>query len=248
MEKEDSIGPTLAELNKRSVTAVLLVIGAAVGWACVLGLTHLVERQDARLEAQAAARGQYELHAGHSAAALEDFQTALLYERENANDSLGLAEALLGMGKIEEARNSLQRLREHEPENGQVNLELARIAVHQNNTDAAEQYYHSAIYATWPDSLASVRQQARLELVGYLLSRQRKPQAQAELMSLDANAGDNTALRLQVADLLMLAGDPGHALALYRQLLHQNRHNDAAHLGVERAQAALASKNAGEEN
>jgi thioredoxin-like negative regulator of GroEL len=248
MEKEDSIGPTFAELNKRSITAVLLILGAAAGWACVLGLTHLITRQDARLEAQAAARGQHALHAGRAAEAMEDFRTALLYDRENASDALGLAEALLGLGKIEEARNSLQRLREHEPENGQVNLALARIAVQQNDSDAAEQYYHSAIYATWPESLASVRQQARLELVGYLLSQQKRPQAQAELMSLAANAGDNTALRLQVADLLMLARDPGHALALYRQVLRQNRHNDAAHLGVERAQTALASENAGEEN
>ena len=239
---------SLTELNKRAATAVLLVLGAAAGWALVAGATHLIAHQDARLEQQAAARGQAALQAGHAAEAMEDFQTALLYDRDNAGDALGLAEALLGLGKIEEAHNYLLRLREHQPENGQVNLALARIATRENDVDAAEQYYHNAIYATWPDALAMVRQQARLELVGYLLSQKRLPQAQAELMALASNAGDNAALRLQIADLLMLAADPGHALGLYRQVLRQTRKSDAARLGMERATAALAQENTGEGN
>ena len=59
---------------------------------------------------------------------MSELRTALLYSRDNYSYQLNLAEALLGEGRRDEASAYLVNLWEREPENGQVNLELAYIA------------------------------------------------------------------------------------------------------------------------
>jgi hypothetical protein len=73
----------------------------------------------------------------------------------------------------------LVNLWEREPENGLVNLELARIAVQRADTERALRYYHNAIYAIWPGDQEVQRRDARLEPIEYLLRINVKTQAQA---------------------------------------------------------------------
>jgi hypothetical protein len=54
------------------------------------------------------------------------------------------------MTASEKAYAYLINLWEREPENGLVNLELARIAAQKGDTEQALRYYHNAIYAVWP--------------------------------------------------------------------------------------------------
>ena len=81
----------------------------------------------------------------------------------------------------------LINLWEREPENGHVNLELARIAAQKGETEQALRYYNNAIYATWPGDQEVERRDTRLELIEFLLSINAKAQAQSELIALAAN-------------------------------------------------------------
>ena len=66
---------------------------------------------------------------------------------------LNLAEALIGLKRTGEASTYLVNLWDRQPEDGLVNLELARIAVQKGQTEQALRYYHNAIYAAWPEAI-----------------------------------------------------------------------------------------------
>lgn len=65
-------------------------------------------------------------------------------------------------------------------------------------------------------------------------------QAQAELIALSANLGDDPAERAHVGDLFLQAQDSEHALAEYRMSLRGDPHNQAALAGAGRAAFELA--------
>src|SRR5438046_5743165 len=73
-------------------------------------------------------RGSTALRSGQPEKAIADFRTALVYYRENDACELSLAKALLAAKHVEEARAHLLRLWERNPESGEVNLELGRLA------------------------------------------------------------------------------------------------------------------------
>jgi tetratricopeptide (TPR) repeat protein len=173
-----------------------------------------------------------DLGAGHDDSAVTDFRTALLYARDNYDYQLNLAEALLGLGRTNEAYSYLVNLWERQPENGRVNLDLARIAAQRGQTEQAQRYYHNAIYAVWPGDQERKRRETRLELIEYLLNINARAQAQAELIALEENLGEDPAQQKRVADLFLRAQDYEHALAAYRLSLRTNRHDEAAAAGA----------------
>lgn len=187
MHSEEDRALSRAELQQRSITLALLLAGTVILFLLVTALTRLVHRHEQSIAAQAALRGNRELVAGHDAQALEGFQTALLYARDDARFSLGQAEALLGLGRADEAEAYLLHLREQHPEDGGINLALARIAARKNHFDDAEKYYHCAIYAVWQNERGDERRAVRRELIDYLQRSGRLPQAQAESMALSAD-------------------------------------------------------------
>lgn len=149
-------------------------------------------------------RGEADLHAGRAEAALADFHTALSYSHDNEQYQLRLAQALMAAGNSRvtraEARTYLLNLLEHEPGNGTVNLELARLAAHDRAVPDALRFYHGAIYGEWNDDPVVRRRAARLELVEFLLDAGRKNSARAELIAMAAicrpmrNCGPRSAL------------------------------------------------------
>ena len=86
-----------------------------------------------------------------------------------------------------EARAYLATLAERAPQDGDVNLELARLAARDRDSDDAILHYHRAIYGLWSADPDSNRRRARLELVDYLLQQGQRMNAQAELIALAAN-------------------------------------------------------------
>ena len=124
---------------------------------------------------------------------------------------------------------------DREPENGLVNLELARIAAQKGETEQALRYYHNAIYAIWPGDQEVERREIRLELIEFLLGINAKAQAQSELIALAANLDDDPSQHVRVGDLFLQAQDYEHALAEYRLSLKADRHNAAALAGAGRA-------------
>src|ERR1700722_3308651 len=218
-------------LRREPLILALLSALAVLFFLGVSGLSRIYHVQRAALGNRWVNRGEADLKAHRYELAVNEFRTALLYSRDNYTYQLDLAEALIGLKKTNEAYAYLVNLWEREPENGLVNLELARIAVQRGNTERALRYYHNAIYAIWPGDQELPRRNARLELIQYLLSINAKMQAQAELIALAENLGDDPATHAGVGDLFMQAQDYEHALNEYRQSLKLNRHNPAAMAG-----------------
>ncbi len=223
-------------LAREAVLLALLAVVAVVCFGAVTELSNLYRGQQESLGNRWFSRGVKDLEAQRFEAAVVEFRAALVYSRDDFSYQLNLAQALLGTKQPGEAYAYLINLWDREPENGLVNLELARIAAQRRQTDQALRYYHNAIYATWPDNPSGdaevERRNARLELIRFLLSINAKAQAQAELIALAANSGDDPSLQEQLGDLFARAQDYEHALAAYRESLKSDRHNASALAGA----------------
>lgn len=213
------------------IFAVLTVLAIAF-FLIVTGLSRLYKSQRESLGNRWFARGVAELNMKNYVAAVSDFRGALLYSRDNYSYQLNLAEALIGEGHTGEASAYLLNLWDREPDNGQVNLELARIAAHQGKTKEAIRYYHDAVYAAWPSDQDENRHQARLELIQLLLRTQAYTDAQSELIALSENVGDEPGREASIGELFLQAQDPEHALGAFRITLKTDRHNLAALAGA----------------
>lgn len=242
MHNEEDIAPLRTDLKQRSVILFLLLAGAVFLFLFVIALTRFVHRHEQSIADKAAREGSASLAAGHYDQALEQFQTALLYARDNENDSLGRAEALLGLGRVDEAETYLLHLREKQPENGAINLALARIAVQKDHPEDAENYYHCAINAAWQNDRADEQRAVRRELIDDLLRTGAMAQAQAELMALAASTGNTAPAQLSLGSLFLRAGDAAQAAIAYRAALHADPHNEAAHAGLARARQLLETQ------
>ncbi len=218
--------------TREPVILALLSALAIVGFLAVGGLSRMFHAQQEALANRWFTRGTGDLKDGHFDLAVGDFRAALRYSRDNYDYQLNLAQSLIGLKKTDEAYAYLINLWEREPENGLVNLELARIAAQKGQTEPALRYYHNAIYATWPGDQEVQRQNARLELIEYLLGIDAKAHAQSELIALAANLGDDPLLHQRVGDLFLQAQDYEHALAEYRLTLKSDHHNSPALAGA----------------
>jgi tetratricopeptide (TPR) repeat protein len=200
-------------------TLALLGIFAST---CVLAvLTYLIFKSYSQHQQDAAARwkrrGEEALLKHNANAAVFDLRTALGYAREDRATELELASALAMAGRLQEAAAYFNTLWDKEPGNGNINLQLARLAARQQQTGSAIEHYHAAIYGVWEGDGAIRRRQVRLELVRYLISQGRFGEARDELL---IAAGNDTSTRslLEVAGLLAQAHAPNDALHLYREL------------------------------
>lgn len=210
------------------MTLALLTGLAIVGFVAVSGLSRLYTAQQESLAARWAARGAADLQAQEYAAAVTDFRAALLHARDSDAYELSLAQALLGVKRTDEAYAYLLNLWDREPENGLVNLELARIAAQRGDPVRALRFYHNAIYAIWTGDQEAASRNARLELIDYLLRTRATAQAQAQLIALAANLGERSPEQEQVGELFLRAQDPQHALEAFKLALRQNPQNEAA--------------------
>jgi tetratricopeptide (TPR) repeat protein len=219
-------------LSREPLILALLCALAVVSFLAVGGLSRIYHAQRESLGNRWFMRGAADLKQRHFELAVNEFRTALLYSRNSYAYQLDLAEALIGLKRTNEAYAYLINLWGREPENGLVNLELARIAVQRGETDQALRYYHNAIYAIWPGDQEAEGRNARLELIEYLLAIKAMTPAQGELIALAANLDDDPAMQARVGDLFLQAHDYEHALAEYRLSLKVDQHNSAAWAGA----------------
>lgn len=232
--KDASLG-LQSYLKHEPVLLAVLSLIAVLFFLAVTGLSRLYHAQQESLGARWFGRGVEDLNNRRYGPAILEFHTALRYSPDNYDYQLNLAEALIGLNRTSEADSYLVNLWEEEPENGLVNLELARIAARKGETEKAQRYYHNAIYATWPGDREAQRGEARIELIEYLLKINATQQAQAELIGLEANLGNDPIQQARVGDLFMRAHDNEHALAAYHASLRVDRHNQSALAGAGRA-------------
>jgi predicted Zn-dependent protease len=214
-------------LRQQPVMLASLSVLLVIFFLFVTGLSQAYHAQRQALGTRWFNRGVADLNAQNFAAAVTEFRTALLYSRDDYQYQLNLAEALIGMKHTGEASAYLLNLWEREPEDGLVNLELARIAAQQKQTKEGVRYYHDAVYAAWSSDQEWKRRDARFELIELLLQIGDKAQAQAELIALSENVGDDPTQQERIGDLFLRAQDYDHALAAYRVSLRSDRHNEA---------------------
>ena len=170
-------------------------------------------------------RGRTALEAQQPDLAINDFRSALLYAppASERQMEIALASALASAGRIQEATAYFNTLRETEPGNGEINLQLARLAARAGNEALAKEDYHAAIYGNWEGDGYIKRRETRLELVRYLISRGSFDQARSELLVASGNApSSDLEVQLKIAGLLVEAHFAADALELYRQLLAQH--------------------------
>src|SRR5207244_11171271 len=156
---------------------------------------------------------------------IEDFRSALAFDRDNPLYQFRLAQALEAEGRFDEAESYLINLWEHQPQNGMVNVQLARLAAHRQSTNRALRYYHNAIYGIWDSNPDENRRAARFELIEFLLKQKARTQVQSELIAMEAGLPSDPQLHLKVAELFLESDDYANALAQSRQALQLDRKN-----------------------
>ena len=227
----------LNKLVPRSAIVVLLLLtaGAVLAFAAVSHLvTRFVGNQQARGR-RLYTQGMADLNAGNSGLAIEEFRAALICDRGNSQYQLTLGRALRDTGRLDEAESYLESLWERTPEDGTINMALARVSVRRGSVDGALRYYHNAIYGVWSSDADANRRRARLELIEFLLEKDALEQARSELLALAAALPNDPALHLRAADLMAQARDYGDALTEYDRVLRLDRGNAAALSGAGQA-------------
>jgi tetratricopeptide (TPR) repeat protein len=201
---------TLALLSVFAVTCVLAV------------LTWLIFGSYSQHQSDAAARwkrrGEQALQNHNAKAAVYDLRTALGYrQQDDPATEVELADALAEAGRLQEATSYFNTLWEKEPGNGNINLQLARLAARQGQRSVALERYQAAIYGVWEGDGAVRRRQVRLELVRYLIQQNRFGDARDELL-IAAGNDTSTPTLMEVAGLLAEAHAPADALRFYREV------------------------------
>lgn len=222
----------LRKLHREAAILIGLAGLAAALWVGVTALSELYAAQQDALANRWAGRGSTDLKSGKYKQAVDDFHSALRYSHDDYDQQLGLAEALLGTKRTDEAAVYLETLWEQQPENGLVNRELARIAAGKGDVRQALRYYHNAIYASWRGNADFERRETRWELIKYLLNLDARAQAQSELISLAADVGDDPAPQIELGQYFLRVGDAPHALAAFELRLKANPRNAEALSGA----------------
>jgi tetratricopeptide (TPR) repeat protein len=225
---------SLAKLIPRSAIFVLLVLTLAAV-AAFAAVSHLVTRFNLNQQARGRrlyAQGLADLNGGDAGLAIDEFRAALTCDRGNSQYQLSLSRALSDTGRLTEAESYLESLWQRTPEDGTINLALARVAARRGSLDDAIRFYHNAMYGVWSSDPDGNRRGARIELIQFLLQKNARTQAQSELVALIAFLPSASPLHLQVAQLLAQAQDYPNALGEYEKALHLDPANAAALAGA----------------
>ncbi len=202
-------------------------------------IVRLFHEKQATIAASWEKAGNINLQTGHAEVAIEDFRNSLLYSPDDSKLQLELAEALAAQGQMDEAENYLFTLRTADPENSMIDLQLARISAHRGDIDAAVAFYHDATFGQWPSDAHKNQLATWEELIGFLLSNNRRDQARAEALSLAADNPADPDVLDTAAAYLAKAGDYQSALAEYRAVLRVAPTNVDALVGAGNAALAL---------
>jgi len=231
-----------------SLAILSLTLITAVLFAVTLFLFRSFSAHRADLAQHWAERGKAALGAGQPDEAVTALRTALTYAQEGTpstrESELLLAEALGETGRPAESEESYQyfmSLWEVEPGNGQINLELARLARKRGDKQSAVNFYRAAIYGTWEGDGAVRRGAVRLELAQYLIAENELAAARMELLIAGGNAPDDYGRDMEIGGLLEQAQDANDALMYYQRAEKARRHDPAAKAAIARLNDAAAA-------
>lgn len=225
------------------LVSVLILITVAFS-----ALTHLYSeaynRRRNALGVEWLERGKLELKNNRSSAAVEDFRTALLYNPQNPDYGMHLADALAQAGRTDQAFNYYLGLWQKTPTNGPVNLELARLSERRGDSKDAERYFNGAIFADWPENAEASRRAASLDLIDFYLKNGDSGHAESQLIILSDNLPEDPQLHNHVGVLFSRVGDDRRALAQFNSAIHLDPNNPQALLGAAEASFRLGDYHA----
>jgi chloride channel protein, CIC family len=224
----------------KPVTLLVGVLAVLMGLAVVGGLLSYYYRSER------AGRAQHFYELGNQYLLKDRYDEAIEQYRDALSIShtsqyrLALARALVKAGHPDEAAIYLKDILRGDPTNAPANLGMARVAAQQGRIDEAVGYYHHAIYGGWSGNAADQRVQAHIELIQALGKAGRRPQGQAELLSMLSVMPGGLPVKRQVAPLALEYGLPKEAASLFRDLTEHNAQDETAFVGLGEAEYALA--------
>jgi CIC family chloride channel protein len=226
---------------KESRTPVALLGGVLVvfvAMVAVAGFLSYFYREE-----RSARANQYYLN-GNQLSAKERYQEAVEQYRNalsishSGRDRLVLAQTLERAGRANEAEIYFRELLHDKPDSGPANLGLARIEIARGNPQEAVNYYHRAIYGSWPEQRQAHRSLVRIELVNALGKSGTKREAQAELLALEADVPNDTGVQKQLGRLMLTYGLPKESAGVFRKILDNNERDVDAYDGLGQAEEA----------
>ncbi len=200
----------------RVALALALIAGGLLAVDRFLASTET--RELANEAASAYRRGTSLLQQKKNEQALEFLRRAHTIERQNSEYELHLASALVAVGMPDDAEPLIMDALGRRPVDGAANLAEARLLAGKGRYSEAEAFFHRAVYGVWHEDAAKQRKAARFELIELLAEEKHKHEMLAELISLEAEPGNDIATRKRLAHLLLLAGSPVSAASVYRAL------------------------------
>jgi tetratricopeptide (TPR) repeat protein len=225
-------------MRSRTIAALLVLL--VPSFAVTAAVTRLFHEHERALADERFARGTAALSRGDAPQAVEALRDALSLYHVSPPTRLRLAQALIASGRVNEARSHLLTLRDRQPGDATVALELARLAAGEGDTANAVHYYADAIEGAWKAEPERRRRETRLELAELLVRTGNVARAQAELTLAAADLSNDAAVRLRVASLLSRVGAHDRAFDIYRATLGIAPANPAALAGAGHEALALA--------
>ena len=199
-----------------------------------------VERTEAQKHAASLYQeGRARLDSGQAGEAADRLSAAVSLDRSNVAYALGLAQAMAAQGRAADAQQMLDGLLERAPNDGAVNLTMARLLATTHHPRDAVAFYHRAIYGRWGADSVSQRMAARFELIDQLVRQRARGELLAELLPLQSDSADSTVLLARVAPLYLRAEAPNRATEAYRALIRRSPHDASAYVGMGDAALAL---------
>ncbi len=217
---------TYRVLNREILLLIVLALGAVGVFVFTRSMAAKEQQMDARMAAIWYAKAGRQLSSGQVEEAIDSFRKATTDALGDRTYTLALANALVAGSHDAEAEQTLLRLRESDPEDAEINLQLAKLAARRGEVDDAVHYYQNALYGRWAGSGVDERiRQLRIELIHFLLMHQRRNIALSELLILETDLPQSTAAHLQAAQLFLQAGDAQHALKNYDEAIALDKNN-----------------------
>ncbi|MCZ2075362.1 MAG: hypothetical protein LC130_10240 [Bryobacterales bacterium] len=178
---------------------------------------------------------------GMNTDAIAEYRAAVALDHNRTQYKRALATTLFNSGSLKEAEARLAELVALDPSSGPINLMLARIAARGGDLSAAESYYHRSIYGLWPQGPQQHRQKTRFELVELLLRNHIKKRAEAELLTLADEVGEDAGTKQRIGELFLAADSPQNAAEILRGLIRQDSHNATLFSTLGTAEMRLAN-------
>jgi tetratricopeptide (TPR) repeat protein len=217
----------------------LMVAGVITALALIDASLERTEQRELATQAlQADRNGAQLLRHGKANDAVDAFSKAHALERKNTKYEIDLIQALMAAGKLAEAQPLMSDILEKQSNNGEANLVAARLAAKQGHINSADSYYHRAIYGEWPDQVTEHHVKVRLELINFLETHGKQDEMLAELLPLQEQAGKDPTLQAKIAQLFLIAGSPGRAQDMYKQLIKVDPKNGLYYAGLGESELA----------